>query len=292
MQRVFGLVTILLIVLAGCAQQPGGTGAGGTQATKTMQQLADSTQEVYNLETPLDPELVAGRNRFVFGLFDSQNAFAGNKELKLFYGAGPEETARGPVDVNFEEGVGDFPFYRAMIDFPSSGTWLLLVVESDGTSPRGAGVQIEVKEETSVPKVGEKALSVPSPTVHDHQGVEDICTRDPEDPMHQISLDEALGNGKPTVVVFATPALCTSRICGPVVDQVLTVRDKFEEEANFIHVEVFGDRGGKEFAPAFAAWTLKTEPWTFVIDERGTIQARFEGPVSPGEIEAVLEEVL
>ncbi|MBW3589877.1 MAG: thioredoxin family protein [Actinobacteria bacterium] len=292
MQRTFGLLTALLLVLTGCAQQPTGTGAGATQATKTMQQLADSTQEVYKLETPLDPELVSGRNRFVFGLFDSQNAFAANKELKLFYGEGPEETARGPVDVNFEEGVGDFPFYRAMIDFPASGTWLILVVESDGASPRGAGVQIEVKRATSVPKVGDKPPSVPSPTVHDHQGVEDICTRDPEDPMHQISLDEALENGKPTVVVFATPALCTSRICGPVVDQVLTVRDKFEEEADFIHVEVFADRGGKEFAPAFAAWTLKTEPWTFVIDERGTIQARFEGPVSPGEIEAVLEEVL
>jgi hypothetical protein len=290
MRKSAGFLFVVLLLLGACAQNPSNNGRDSDGQSRTMQQLADSTQQVYKLETPANPELVAGPNRFVFGLFDNKNAFATNKDLELFFGSGSNEPARGPVKVGYAEGVGDLPFYRASIDFPSAGTWLILVVEKSG--PRqGAGVQIEVKESSGVPKVGDAAISTPTPTVDDHLGVEDVCTRDPEDPMHGIALDQALANGKPTVVVFATPALCTSRICGPVVDQVLRVRDKHQEEANFIHVEVFKDKAGKAFAPGFAAWKLVTEPWTFVIDSEGIIQARFEGPVTPEEIEEELAKI-
>jgi hypothetical protein len=290
MKTSVGCFFAALLFLSACAQSPSSNDDDGGQPSRTMQELADSTKQVYKLETPPNPELVPGPNRFVFGLFDRRNAFAKDKKLELFYGRGPSERALGPVDVGYAEGVGELPFYSASIELPAAGTWLILVVEESG--PRqGAGVQIEVKESSAVPKLGDAAISTPTPTVDDHRGVEDICTRDPEDPMHGISLDQALQNGKPTVVVFATPALCTSRICGPVVDQALRVRDKHQDEANFLHVEVFKDRAGKEFASGFAAWRLVTEPWTFVIDGKGIIKARFEGPVTPEEIEEELAKV-
>jgi hypothetical protein len=47
-----------------------------------------------------------------------------------------------------------------------------------------------------------------------------------------------MASGKPTVVSFATPLLCGSRMCGPVVDEQLLVFDELDDRANFIHVEI------------------------------------------------------
>jgi hypothetical protein len=38
-------------------------------------------------------------------------------------------------------------------------------------------------------------------------------------------------------------------------------------------------------------WHLDTEPWTFVVDRRGRISARFEGTVSVRELEEAVEQV-
>ncbi len=109
MRRLSGCLLVLL-VLGSCAQNPSNKDEDDDGQTRTMQQLADSTQQVYKLETPANPELVPGPNRFVFGLFDNKSAFATNKDLELFYGSGANERAQGPVDVGYAEGVGDLPF--------------------------------------------------------------------------------------------------------------------------------------------------------------------------------------
>ena len=148
--------------------------------------------------------------------------------------------------------------------------------------------------------IGSKAVSVQTPTAPPSKPRE-ICTRVPPDPMHYVSLDAALRNGKPTVVTFATPLLCESRLCGPVVDEQLLAFQKVgRAKANFIHVEEF--LPGPDLkppaptlenqSPAFKAWGFTTEPWTIVIDGSGVIRARFEGPVVAGQMEKALEPLL
>lgn len=259
----------------------------------TMRALADGTLQEYSLALPPESDLVKGSNRLVFALLDKQQAFVPGAKLKLYFARDEDDPVGGPVDVAFEDdGLGDRAFYRANVNFLFPGRWLLLVAEKSSGRTRGAGAEVTVKESSSLLHAGDKAISVATPTQVDHRGLADVCTRDPEDPMHDLSLDAALTNGKPTVVVFATPALCVSRVCGPVVDQVMRVRESFADRANFIHVEVFTDNSGKELTEAMLAWGLLTEPWTFVIDTKGVILGRFEGPVTTTEIRSSLESIL
>jgi len=119
--------------------------------------------------------------------------------------------------------------------------------------------------------------------------------------MHAVSLNAALRGGKPTVVVFPTPLLCESRLCGPVTDEQILVSERYGKKANFIHVEEF--LPGPQLQPpaaeaqnrsaGFKAWHLLSEPWVFVIDRKGVISARLgPGPVVAPQIEQELRRVL
>jgi len=190
--------------------------------------------------------------------------------------------------------------FAAEIDVPRAGSWLIAVLVTEG-SKRLAGTGIvPVTNGPVVAGLGTKAISTPTPVATTTAKIEEICTRTPVDHMHYISLDKALKNGKPTVVSFGTPLLCTSRLCGPVVDeQILAFEQMGKDRANFIHVEEFlpgPDRRppqatAENQSPAFKAWGLQTEPWIFVIDRKGIIRFRSLGPVTAPEIEQALQPV-
>jgi hypothetical protein len=191
--------------------------------------------------------------------------------------------------------------YATTIDFPSPGNWNVAVTISDGSKKFAGAGAVPVTTGKVVAQVGTRAISLKTPVAKTVAGRQQICTRKPPDPMHYISLDRALRNHKPTVVTFATPLLCESMLCGPVVDEQLLAFEKIgAAKANFIHVEEF--LPGKDLqpppatadnaSPAFKAWGFQTEPWTIVIDTHGIIQARFEGPVTAPQIEAALAPLL
>ena len=94
------------------------------------------------------------------------------------------------------------------------------------------------------------------------------------------------------MLVFATPALCQSRICGPVVDVAMQAQADYGSKATFIQQEIYKDNDvNKGFTDQVAAWRLPTEPWTFVIDKSGKITDRFEGAYSVGELERAVAKV-
>ena len=98
---------------------------------------------------------------------------------------------------------------------------------------------------------------------------------------------------KPIVLVFATPLLCQSRVCGPVVDIAEQLKAKYRDEADFIHMEIYNDNEvAKGFRPQVAAFHLPSEPWLFTIDKQGKIAARIEGAFSAHELEAAIKKAL
>ena len=71
------------------------------------------------------------------------------------------------------------------------------------------------------------------------------------------------------MLIFATPRLCQSRVCGPVVDVAEQLKADYGDEAEFIHMEIFHDNDiNKGLRPQPAAWRLPSEPWAFTIGRR------------------------
>ena len=69
-----------------------------------------------------------------------------------------------------------------------------------------------------VPAVGDPAPKIDTPTVASAGGdVKKIDTRLPPSDLHGKNFKDVVGK-KPVILLFATPALCQTRVCGPVVD--------------------------------------------------------------------------
>jgi hypothetical protein len=148
-----------------------------------------------------------------------------------------------------------------------------------------------------VPKVGQQAPVITTPTVQSVGGdISKIDTRTPPDSMHDVNFADVVGK-KPAILVFATPALCQSRVCGPVVDIAEEVKSENKGDAAFIHMEIYNNnkiaQGCLEgtklvnqcLRPQVLAYHLPTEPWAFAVDRHGKIVARLEGAFSKSELE-------
>ncbi|MGZ6572454.1 MAG: hypothetical protein ACXVHJ_15500 [Solirubrobacteraceae bacterium] len=83
-----------------------------------------------------------------------------------------------------------------------------------------------------------------------------------------------------------------SRVCGPTVDIVEQAKSSAPKNIAFIHQEIYSNNQvNKSLCPQLAAWRLRTEPWTFVIDRHGAISTRFEGGFSVGELQRAIANV-
>jgi hypothetical protein len=184
--------------------------------------------------------------------------------------------------------------YVTYIMFEWPGTWGLEVLARQGDGPvEVSRFTVNVLEAPHTPTPGTPAPRSYNLIASDVQDLHQIDTSDPPDPrLHQVRIADAIAQGKPQVIVFATPQFCTSRICGPVVDIVRTLLPAYGERVVFTHQEIWQDAAAREFFPTVAEWGLQTEPWIFIVDSKGIIRAKFEGLATAREIEAVLQQVL
>ena len=144
---------------------------------------------------------------------------------------------------------------------------------------------------SGVPGRGQLMISAPSPTVADGRGVSPICTRQPVCPLHDVSLDAALAEKKPLALLFATPLLCQSRLCGPTLENLLGLRDEFAGRVRFMHSEIYTDTSGKHLAPLVEAYHLESEPFLFLAKADGTVFDRLDNAVDQAEMRAALNRL-
>jgi hypothetical protein len=197
-----------------------------------------------------------------------------------------------PGDVEAHDHADATDLYVARLELAQPGRWWL-VVDPAGEEIQGVGA-IDVREETLSPAVGSKAPASDTPTLADGPPEEITTARPPDVELLRHSIAESLAARVPFVVVFATPAFCQSRTCGPTVEVVEEVRREFEPTGiRFIHVEIYEDNDpAKGFNPWVREWDLPTEPWVFLVDGAGVIRAKFEGSASVPELATAVRQHL
>jgi hypothetical protein len=254
----------------------------------------------------LDP----GTNRMGFALFDRARKQIAGAGVALYLADVDGTHLRGPYVARAESLAVKPQFesrttasdpssaksvYVANLPLPKKGKYAVLgVARIDGrlTTTNAYGLEVGVKGAVP-PRVGDKAIKIHTPTVASAAGDSSkIDTRVPPAPdLQKVDFASVVGK-KPVVLMFATPQLCQSRVCGPVVDVEEQVQSQVGDKVDFIHMEIYNDNDvSKGFRPQVASYHLPTEPWTFVIDRTGKISSRFEGALSAGELERAVAKV-
>jgi hypothetical protein len=186
-------------------------------------------------------------------------------------------------------------FYVADVAYVSDGMHIPVgLVRLDGrlvVADATTGLKVGIPN--GPPDIGDRAIKMKTLTAADVGGnLTKLSTRiPPAADMLTDNFADVMGH-KPVVLMFATPALCQSRTCGPVVDIAEQVRAQYGQGVSFIQQEIYQDNDpGKPVRPQVARWRLPTEPWTFVINRHGRITARFEGVFSAGELARAIAAV-
>jgi hypothetical protein len=265
------------------------------------------------------PVLEPGKNRFGFALIDTGNRQIGELEVVLYVSRGLDETAKGPYPARYEpidvkpqfqsqtsaqDSSAAHGVYVANVPFRSAGSYVVsAVTKLDRKFVATSPAQVTVRDGGPTPNVGSKAVSVHTPTVESaHGDVASIDTRVPPSTMHEVDLVDALKRQRPVVLLFATPALCQSRVCGPVTDVTEQVKSKYGDEADFIHMEIYRENDvNKGVRPQVVSWglcaergksLLCNEPFVFTINRRGNVAAQLQGAFSVSELEGAVRKAL
>lgn len=322
--RGFGLLAIAAaLALTGCgdAEQHSGAAANTPAAAKNVNLAdfpkADGKKTLQDLQREVDAkqdanllpaanDFVAERpNRLPFGLFDADRHPVWGPTV-MYLATSSDSPALGPfpaqahtftVPARFQSetskadinSIGN-GFYTTTIP-PVKGTKKIgvLTLTKSGGGFEAAAVPVTLASRDPAVAPGEKAPAIKTPTGTTEAELDAIDTRDPHDDMHEISLDKALEQKKPIVLVFATPKLCASRVCAPVVDVAETVHHTTGADVIFIHNEIYNDNDlNKGFRKQVREFGLTSEPFTFVIGADGKVVEQLQGPYDAAELRAAI----
>ena len=272
---------------------------------RTMNELASEVQ-AGPVMAPSESLFLPGKNRFGFGLFDRSRKQITDAPGAIYIAKDENSRAYGPYVARWEsldvkgrylsKTVATDPdaaktLYVADVPFKKPGNYVVLGMFRLDNRLLGAGTTVKVAKSSKIPNIGDPAPKMDTPTKASVGGdLSKIDTRDPHDDMHDTNYADALGK-RPIVLLFATPALCQSRVCGPVVDIAETVRHaRPKDDTAWIHQEIYNENDlNKGFRPQLAKYHLESEPWLFTIDRKGRIAARIEGAYSADELNKAIE---
>ncbi len=325
MPRVSAVLVALCLALAACggdseesSEQPRTRGSSDAPAAanvdfpeggnKTMRALRAMAPEG-GVFAPSVSQLRAGENRIGFALFDVSQKQLEPEAVAVYAADASGRNLRGPFEARKEslrvkpqfmsrQTAADLDdvdsFWVADVKLPRKGSYRLTALASiDGELASMTQIEMRVGQPGGPPDVGEQAVPVSTDTVESAGGdLESIDTRIPPlAELHEKDLADVLGK-EPVVLAFATPQLCQTRVCGPVVDVVAEVKNSVGDGVTFIHQEIYRDNDiNQGFRPQVGRWRLPTEPWTFLIGSDGRVVERFEGALSVRELQDAVQKL-
>jgi hypothetical protein len=275
----------------------------------------------------------SGENRYPFGVLERDRSPISDAEVALYIAKAPAPkpgaksksgskgpTAKAEAQALDEPAVGPFPaaietlatkpafraqttvadpdaasvVYYSELEFPSDGEWRIAALIKEDGEIRGRLLPgARVGEFSAIPRPGQAAPRIHTPTAADAGGdLAAITTRIPPDTQNRVDYADVLGQ-EPIVLLFATPRFCQSRVCGPVVDVAEQVKQKYGDQAAFIHMEIFNDNDpAKSVRSQVRAFNLPSEPWLFTIDGAGRVSAAIEGAVGVRGMTAAVKKAV
>jgi hypothetical protein len=277
---------------------------------KTLTQILKASNALRSnlVVSPTAAVYQTGENRFGFGVFTVSRQQVTDGKVAIYAAPSGGGKAIGPFPARIESLTVKPQFesqttatdpdsaklvYVTNLKFDRDGSWDLVAM-FHGSNGYSASLipTIKVGGSRDIPAVGQRPPRIHTPTVADVGGdVGQIDTRSPHDDMHKVDFADALGK-KPIVLLYATPALCQSRVCGPVVDVTEEVEHEAGDGVDFIHMEVYNNNNASDgLRPQMLDFHLHTEPWLFVIDRRGIVRSRIQGAFSAAELENAVRQV-
>jgi hypothetical protein len=274
--------------------------------------------------SPAAETFYTGENRYPFGVFQRDRSQVPDAKVALYFakvpsGQGGAEGKDGsrPLD---QPAVGPYPayietlqtepafrakttvddpdaasvVYATHIDFPSDGEWRIAALIRQGDELTATLLpSADVGAFAQVPRVGQKAPVIHTQTPSDVGGdLSKITTRVPPDTQNRVDYADVYGK-EPIVLLFATPAFCQSRVCGPVVDVAEQLKELYGDKAAFIHEEIYKDNDpNKGVRSQVRAFHLPSEPWLFAIDRSGRIENEIEGAFGVEELTRVVKGLI
>lgn len=202
----------------------------------------------------------------------------------------PDGGMSPPVQADVHEDGISLPYFPVVHRFAAPGVHEADVTHGGRTLTTAVNVVDPAK--APIPFEGRPLLSVPTPTIADPKGVQPVCTADPVCPLHDVSLDAALGERRPIALLFSTPARCKSRLCGPVLQNLLVHHDAFKDRVRFLHVDIYESPNSEKLAPAVEAYRLPGEPFLFLADAGGVVRARLDNAFDRTEARDALNRLV
>jgi hypothetical protein len=295
-RRTFLLGAAAAVGAVACGSSKGKTaGRSGPTANSviTVGKPGDAKNQLNLLETSDPAALVSGVDQRLAFVLKSQDFIRPDGPVTIAIGPGLKPDHLGqPIPGVIHTDSDPAPSYVTVTyRFPAPGDYWVRAAYKGQTAD--APLQgIADPATTQVLVAGKSMISTTTPTVDNHHGVEPVCTRSPACPWHDISLDAALAEHRPLALLFATPKLCQTATCGPVLDQLLSLKTQFEGKVRFLHSEIYTDNSAQTNTPAVIAYRLTSEPVLFLAGADGIIKNRVDGLYGRGEAAAALTSLI
>ena len=302
------LLAVAALALAACSGAAPASQPGASRASEAQPAASGEAPEGSGVSPILATTLLRTGSQRVSFLLTTPDALVKAPEVTVtttFLGQGE---AQGET---VKAGFRLWPYairgaYDTELTFPSPGPWQLDIAVDDAEVQGTATLQVEVADAIVVPDNGAVPPASRTKTLASEGTLKTLTTDySPDLDLYLVSVDDAIEQPKPAVVVFSSPAFCTTPTCGPQAETLSELQDAHPDAANFIHVEIYdnpheiqGDLEKAEIAEAVREWGFDriphwfNESWTYILDSDGRIHEKFEGYVTLEELEETLQEVL
>ena len=317
----------MALIVAACSQDvattapssaPSPTGSGTSAACQTAPDPTDlpeswtpTTGASSVIPYVVTNRIVCGQSRILFLFLDDAEKVVSAPDRTAtvaFYNLA--RNADVPVTIAEGEFTWAIPDTRGMyivnVALPEAGIWgAEFTTEAPGAPSETIRMQFQVADSSPTIQVGQEAPASDTPTLDDVGGdLSKLSTDDePVEAFYETSDADALADGTPFLLAFATPKFCASAQCGPTLDRLKPVATA-HPGVTFINVEpyqlevvdgqlqpVLDANNQLTAAPAVTEWGLLSEPWVFVVDGDGIVRGSFEGVVGEDELDRALAEV-